>query len=205
MFSTSAQLVGLAEAYIQSLSAQAGQLVPPSINVNFPTVTTPPFPGLAVPPPLQEVTWTVPTAPPPFSGQVDLSGITIPPFTGQAPTLSFGAAPVPFAGTVPDAPVTNLDFTYPTVSVTMPTPPALMTLDTVNFPQIVIPTFNADVPKLTAVEPGPFNYIPGAPYTSQLLEDLEEDLDLAITAGEYTHLNKQAQQALWDAGREREY
>ena len=205
MFSTSAQLVSLAEAYIQQLEAQAGQLVPPNINVNFPYVTAPPFPGSAVSPPLQTVTWTVPTQPPPFSGGVDLSGITIPQFTGEAPTLSFGVAPTPFTGTIPDPPVTNLDFTYPTVAITLPTPPALMTLDTVNFPTLVIPTFDAKVPAFTAVEPGPFNYIPETQYTSQLLTDLENELDLAITTGEYTTLNKQVQQALWDAGREREY
>jgi hypothetical protein len=205
MFSTSAQLVSLAEAYIQQLEAQAGQLAAPTINVNFPTVTAPPFPGSAVPPPLQQVTWTVPSQPPPFNGQVDLSGISIPQFMGIAPTLSFGAAPTPFAGTVPDAPVTNLDFTYPTVALTLPTPPALMTLDTVNFPNIVIPPFTADVPKLTALQPGPFNYTEGALYTSKLLTDLEDALDLAVTNGEYTTVNKQVQQALWDAGREREY
>jgi hypothetical protein len=205
MFAESQQLVALAEAFIQQLEAQAGQLAAPTINVNFPVVTTPPVPGSVPGPPLQQVTWTVPTQPPPFNGSVDLSGITIPPFTGVAPSLSFGVAPAPFTGTVPDAPVTNLDFTYPTVAVTLPTPPPLMTLDTVNFPTITVPPFNANVPALIAVAPGPFNYTPGALYTSQLLTDLEEDLDLAITTGEYTYLNKQAQQALWDAGREREY
>jgi hypothetical protein len=136
---------------------------------------------------------------------VDASGLVIGPFTGTAPTLSFGAAPVPFAGTVPDAPPVSLDFTYPTVDVTLPDPPSLMTLDTVDFPTIVIPPFNATIPTFSAPVPGPFNYVPGALYTSQLLTDLESELDLAITTGKYTTLNSQVQQALWDAGREREY
>jgi hypothetical protein len=205
MFFASQQLVSLAESYIAQLEAQAGQLAAPTINVHFPTVTTPPVPGQVTSPSLQQVTWTVPGQPPPFSGTVDTSGLIIGPFTGVAPTLSFGSAPQPFAGAPPAAPAVNLDFTYPTVAVTLPEPPSLMTLDTVNFPQIVIPPFNATVPALTAAAPGPFNYTPGALYTSQLLTDLQNDLDLAITTGEYTTLNKQVQQALWDAGREREY
>jgi hypothetical protein len=205
MFAESQQLVNLAESYIQQLEAQAGQLAAPTINVDFPVITTPPAPGDVPPPSLQEVTWTVPGQPPPFSGSVDVSGLILPPFTGVAPILNFGTAPPPFSGTEPDAPVTNLDFTYPTVAVTLPSPPSLMTLDTVSFPTITIPPFDATVPALTALMPGPFNYLPGAPYTSQLLTDLQEELDLAITTGEFTTLNKAVQQALWDAGREREY
>lgn len=205
MFYTSQQLVNLAEGYIAQLEAQAGMLAAPTINVAFPIVTTPPVPAQVPGPTLQQVTWTVPGQPPPFSGSVDVSGLVIAPFTGVPPTLSFGAQPAPFTGAAPAAPPVNLDFTYPTVSVTLPTPPSLMTLDTVNFPTIVIPPFNASVPALTAVQPGPFNYQPGALYTSQLLTDLENELDLAITTGQYTVLNSQVQQALWDAGREREY
>jgi len=205
MFGASQQLVNLAEAYIVQLEAQAGQLAAPTINVDFPVVTTPPTPGQATTPPLQQVTWTIPGQPPPFSGAVDVSGLILPPFTGTAPVLSFGTQPAPFYGTAPDAPVVNLDFTYPTVAVTLPSPPSLMTLDDVNFPKIVIPTFDATVPTFTATAPGPFNYRPDTLYTSQLLTDLENSLDLAITTGEYTTLNKNVQQALWDAGREREY
>lgn len=205
MFYASQQLVGLAEAYINQLTAIAAGIVPPNINVSFPAMPTPPVPGTVQTPPLQTVTWTVPTQPQPFNQQIDLSGIIIPPFTGTAPTLDFGTAPPPFSGTVPEAPTTNLNFVYPTVSLTLPDPPQLLSLDTVNFPTIVIPPFNVTVPTFTAVEPGPFNYTPSALYTSKLLTDLEEDLDLAITTGEYTPLNQQAQQALWDAGREREY
>ena len=205
MFYASQQLVQLAENYIAQLEAQAGQLAAPTINVSFPTVGTPPVPGSVTGPALQQVTWTVPGQPPPFGGTVDVSGLIVAPFTGVAPVLSFGTAPAPFADPAPDAPVTNLDFVYPTVAVTLPEPPSLMSLDTVNFPTIAIPPFNANVPNLTALAPGPFNYSPGVLYTSQLLTDLESELDLAIVTGEYTTLNSQVQQALWDAGREREY
>ncbi len=205
MFLESQQLVSLAEAYITQLQEQAGQLAAPTINVSFPTVNAAPIPSQATTPPLETVTWTVPGQPPPFNGTVDVSGLIIGPFTGVAPTLNFGTAPAPFAGVAPAPPTVNLDFTYPTVAITLPEPPSLMTLDTVNFPTLTIPSFNATVPVFTAAEPGPFNYTPGALYTSKLLTDLEEDLDLAITTGQYTHLNAQAQQAIWDAGREREY
>jgi hypothetical protein len=205
MFYESQKLVNLAESYIAQLEAQAGQLAAPTINVSFPTVSTPPVPSQIPGPTLQQVTWTVPGQPPPFSGGVDVSGLVIAPFTGVAPSLSFGTAPAPFAGDAPAAPTTNLDFTYPTVAVTLPDPPSLMSLDTVNFPTIVIPPFNATVPTFGANAPGPFNYTPGALYTSQLLTDLETELDLAITTGKYTTLNAQVQQALWDSAREREY
>ena len=205
MFSASQQLVSLAEAYVTQLTALAAELVPPTINVTFPSTPGSPFPGSVSTPPLQTVTWTVPGQPPPFNGQVDISGILIPPFTGVAPVLNFGAAPPPFSGVPPTAPTTNLDFIYPVVSVTLPDPPTLLSLDTVNFPTLTIPTFDAKVPTFTAVEPGPFNYVPGDLYTSKLLTDLEEDLDAAITSGERTHLSKQAQEALWDTGRESEY
>ena len=205
MFSASQQLVALAEAYVSQLTALASQLVPPSINVAFPSTPGAPLPGSVPTPPLQTVTWTVPGQPPPFNGQVDVSGILIPPFTGVAPTLNFGSAPPPFSGVPPTAPTVNLDFVYPTVALTLPEPPTLLSLDTVNFPTLTIPTFDAKVPTFTAVEPGPFNYVPGDLYTSKLLTDLEDDLDAAITTGEYTHLSKQAQEALWDTGRESEY
>jgi hypothetical protein len=205
MFYVSQQLIGFAESYIAQLEAQAGQLAAPTINVNFPSVTAPPAPAQATTPPLQQVTWTVPGQPPPFSGGVDVSGLIIAPFAGTAPTLSFGTAPAPFVGTAPAAPIVDLDFTYPTVAVTLPSPPSLMTLDDVSFPKIVIPSFDANVPTFTVQAPGPFNYLPGALYTSALLTDLQNELDLAITTGQYTTLNAQVQQALWDAGREREY
>src|SRR5262252_4908558 len=135
MFGVSQELVNLAQDYIAALEAQAGQLVPPVINVNFPTVSAPPIPGQTPEPTLEQVTWTVPGQPPPFSGNVDVSGLIIPPFTGVAPILIFGTGPPPFSGTEPDAPVTNLDFTYPTVAVTLPLPPSLMSIDDVNFPK----------------------------------------------------------------------
>src|ERR1700745_2782108 len=93
MFAVSAGLVSLAESYIAQLEAQAGQLAAPTINVSFPTVSLPPVPGQVTSPSLQQVTWTVPGQPPPFSGTVDVSGLIIAPFTGVAPTLSFGTAP----------------------------------------------------------------------------------------------------------------
>src|ERR1700759_146607 len=118
MFYESKQLVNLAESYISSLQSQAGQLAAPSINVSFPTVTTPPVPGQATSPALQQVTWTVPGQPPPFSGSVNVSDLIMAPFSGVAPTLNFGTAPAAFSGTSPAAPTVNLDYTYPTVAVT---------------------------------------------------------------------------------------
>lgn len=205
MFQLSQQLIANADGYIAALSAQSSQLVAPVINPNFPVVTTPPAPVSATMPALQQVAWTVPSQPAGFGGVLDLAGLTVGPFTGSAPTLSFGAAPASFTGAAPTSPSLNLNYTYPTPVISLPSAPALLTLDTVAFNPVSIPAFAADVPTLTAVAPAGFTYTEGGLFTSALLTQLQTNLQAALTDGSFTALTAQAQAAMFDAAREREY
>lgn len=205
MFAVSQQLIAGAGSYLSQLSAQAGQLAAPVVNPSFPTLNAAPTPITASLPALQTVTWNIPTEPTTFTGQLNLNGLIVGPFTGVAPTLAFGSAPATFSGTAPVAPAVNLNFTYPTLTAALPGVPALLSLDTVSFPNISIPAFTANVPGLTAVAPGVFNYKEGTLFTSALLTQLQTDLQNAIANGTGTFIPSQAQQALLDAAYEREY
>ena len=205
IFSLSQGLVAEAESYIAAIEASASQLVAPVINPSFPVVTAPPTPATVGPPSLQTVTWNVPAEPAAFTGSANVAGLIIGQFTGTPPTLNFGTAPAQFTGAAPTSPSVNTNFTYPTVALTLPSVPSLLSLDTVTFPNIVIPGFNVTVPAMTAVAPGAFNYIEGALFTSALLTTLQTDLQNAIATGTGLSLPNAAQQALIDAAYEREY
>ena len=205
MFSLSQALVKLADGYVAALEQMATQLSPPTINPEFPVVTSPPAPNTVPPPHLIDVTWDIPPEPPPFSGGVDIKGILPPPFTGVDPALNIGSPPATFGGTVPASPPIDLNFAYPDVKVTLPTPPNLLALDTVQFNPVVIPTFSADVPTLTAVAPNTFHYVEGALFTSDLLTTVQDNIQQALTDGTWTGLPANIETNLWDRAREREY
>lgn len=203
VFQMSAQLVQAAQSYLNQLGSI--NIIAPTINPNFPTITTPPKPVTAPLPSLEVVTWQVPVQPNPFSGTPPTLAQLPGPFTGQPPALNFGSPPAPFTGVVPPSPAVNLNFTYPVVAVTLPSVPTLLALDTVTFPNTDIPAFTAIVPALTAVAPNTFRYVEGALFTSSLLDRLEGDLEHALEEGTWTGLPTAVEQALWDRGREREF
>lgn len=206
MFALSEQLISQTDAYINALTKQAAQLAAPTINPIFPVIAAAPVPAVAQEPQLEQVTWQVPGEPGPFTGNLVIGdGILPGPFTGVAPQLTFGAPPAPFTGPVPTSPAVDLNFTYPTPTVTLPGVPTLLTLDTVTFDPLVIPSFDLTVPSLTAVAPNTFHYVEGAMYTSQLLTDLQTSLDMAITNGDWTGLPPNIETNLWNRAREREY
>jgi hypothetical protein len=205
MFSCAQALVDYAGTMISALSAEAQGIVPPSIIPNFPIAGTPPTPITVQPPTLIDVAWTTPNQPAPFSGTLSLGNALPGPLQAQPPVLDFGAAPAAFSGAIPTPPTLDLNFTYPTVNIQLPNPPSLMSLDTVQFKPLDIPTFDVLVPTLTIATPNIIPYVEGAGYASGLLTDLQSSLDLAIQTGAFTTLTTQAQQALFDAGREREY
>jgi hypothetical protein len=205
IIATSKQMLTVAENFMQNLGT-AGWFAAPSISPNFPAVPAPPLPVTAGMPTLQQVTWTVPAQPGDFTQQApDISGYLPGPFTGTAPALVFGTLPVADYGIAPDAPAIDLNFTMPTLSLTIPNAPDLLSLDTVTFAGVTLPTLSADVPNLTAVAPNIIPFHEGPTYVSALLTSLEADLQGAIQDGSYLTLFRQAQQGLWDAGREREY
>ena len=148
MFFLSQQLITIAEGYIKALEASEANLVAPVINPTFPVIAASPVPAVAQEPPLIDVTWSVPNAPAPFTGSVNVSGLPGP-FTTLPPTLSFPAPPVPFTGAVPGSPSLNLNFNYPSPSIALPGAPSLLSLDTVSFTPFTIPAFTANVPTLT--------------------------------------------------------
>lgn len=204
MFTLSQQLVGIAENYIAALEVSEANLVAPVINPSFPTIATAPVPAVAQEPTLIDVTWTVPNAPAPFTGSVNTSGLPGP-FTVQPPTLSFPLQPAPFTAAEPGAPSVDLNFTYPSPSVTLPSPPTLLSLDPINFNPFVIPQFNVNVPEIEIATPNVIPFVEPALFTSQLLTDLEDSLDDAITNGTFTGLPPAIETNLFNRAREREY
>jgi hypothetical protein len=197
------QLVSDAEMYISDLANT--EIFAPTITPNFPVLSAAPAPVTAPLPELEEITWSVPPQPAAFNGSLDIGSMLPPPFSGVAPSLNFGSPPAPFTQQAPASPALDLNFTYPTVAVDLPTPPSLLTLDTVPFPNFQIPTFDATVPALTAQAPNTFQFIEPTPFTSSLLTQLETDLQNALSEGNFTGLPPDIENALWDRGREREY
>ena len=206
MFTLSQQLVAMTASYVQTIEQTAGQIFAPVINPNFPTIATPPTAISATMPPLVNVAWNVPAQPAPFSGTLNVANIMPGPFQGVAPTLNFGTAPAPFSGVAPPAPGVNTNFNYPTVvTPALPGAPSLLSINTVTFNPLVIPSFNVNVPTLTLSAPGAFSYAEKAFYTSTELTMVQTSLSNAILNGTDTGLDAATQQAISDAAYEREY
>ena len=205
MFTLSQELVAIAEQYIAALEVSEANLVAPVINPSFPVLAIAPIPAVAQQPALIDVTWTVPDAPAPFTGtSVNTSGLPGP-FTIPPPVLTFPVQPGAFTAQEPGSPSVDLNFTYPSPSVTLPSPPTLLSLDPVNFNPYVIPTFNVSVPEIEIAVPNVIPFIEPALFTSQLLTDLEDSLDDAITLGTFTGLPPNIETNLFNRAREREY
>ena len=205
MFTLSQELVQIAEQYIAALEVSEANLVAPVINPSFPTIAIAPIPAVAQQPALIDVTWTVPDAPAPFTGtSVNTSGLPGP-FTISPPVLTFPVQPGAFTTQEPGSPSVDLNFTYPSPSVTLPSPPTLLSLDPVNFNPFVIPQFNVSVPEIEIAVPNVIPFNEPALFTSQLLTDLEDSLDDAITLGTFTGLPPNIETNLFNRAREREY
>ena len=205
MFGTAQSLIGLTEGFVQSIQATATSVFAPQISPQWPTVAAAPVPATATSPTLAPVVWTTPAAPAAFSAALDVSAMPGP-YTGVAPTLTFGTAPAAFSGSVPSAPSLNLAFTYPTVvAPALPTAPPLLSISTVTFSPLTIPSFNVNVPTLALTAPNPFSYVEKAWYTSSELTAVQTSLVNAITSGTDTGLDIGTQTNLFNAAYEREY
>lgn len=205
-FSLSQNLIEKTQEYVDQLFTQGNYFGPISINATFPHLNAPPQISTPDVPALRDVTWNTPSQPADFSVlPPDLTNLFPAPFTGVAPVLNFGSAPQPKFGDIPTAPGVSLNFNYPDPTVTLPSPPSLMGLDVVTFADFEIPTFDGVPPVLTIAAPTPINYVEGATYTSDLLDDVTESLKSAITDNTDTGLSAGTQQAMFDAAREREY
>lgn len=199
---TAKDMLQRAEAYATQLGYFAASITPPKIEPNFPTLDAAPLPITAPLPVLQKINWVVPLEPGSFDQNLDLSDIKMPALTATPPVLNFGTQPQADYGAAPDSPSVDLNFSYPDLNLTLPLPPSLMTIDTVKFDGVTLPTFDATVPTLTAVQPNVVHFDEGNRYTSTLLGMLETDLTSALSGG--SGLPAAAEQGLFDRARERE-
>lgn len=195
--------ISTAERYISSLGQLSLQLQPPVIDPIFPFATTAPAVSVDALPATQTIVWTAPAVPAPFSGGVDVSSLFPQPFDEDPPSLIFPSPPAVFSGAVPASPPIDLNFVYPTVAVDLPAAPDLLSLQTVTFGGLVMPTIDTTLPVLTAVAPSVIPYVPGAMYTSALLTALVESLDDRIVNGG-TGLPAGIEANIWNRARERE-
>lgn len=193
-----------ANNFLLQLGTLASNLVPPVINPEFPTGPDAPAQITADPPALTPIVWTSPDIPAAFTEVLDVTDLMPDPFDDAPPTLVFGTAPAVFSEAAPDSP--GVDFTYvdPGLTVDLPTPPQLLSLNVLTFDGLNLPTIDPDaVPVLDVVAPSIREYVPGAQYTSQLLTSVTSFLQDIVTNGG-TGLNPNVETAIWDRGRERE-
>lgn len=199
------EMTTTAQDYIESLSLVTETLTPPTITPVFPTPTAAPAQLTTPQPSMQAVVWTAPAAPAAFTNSLQITDLMPEPFDTDPPVLSFGDAPAAFGEALPTAPGINLQFEYPDLEVSLPAPPALLSLQTYAFNGVDLPDApSTDVPLLTVTAPSVIQYEPGAQYTSALLTSLADTLQERIENGG-TGLPPAIETALWDRAREREY
>lgn len=194
--------VDVVDSFIGQLSNSVLSLQAPSITPEFPTGGIVPAILVAETPTFEVPVWVSPAIPDAFTETLDVSDLELPAFTAALPDIQYGTAPAAFTGNVPDAPATNFNFDDPTLTVTLPDAPNLLTLNISNFAGVNMPTFTADAPELTAVAPTIREWTPEDAYTSTLLTALKSTLEDRILNGG-TGLGD-AESAIWERGRERE-
>lgn len=196
-----------ADAYIAKLGELAAALVPPVINPQFPTNTNAPAISTPVAPDVLPITYNPPPVPAQFTGSLSITQ-AFPLFTAQPPQLLFPNAPISPNDPLPSQPGVDLNFTYPTVAVKLPDAPNLMSISVQPFGGVTLPTLDATAPTLTALAPSVVNYVPNAPYTDALLQELtltlKQRLDIGNT-GTNTGLPPGVEENIWNRAREREY
>lgn len=202
---TASLMMATVVSYGQALQTLAASLRVPTITPVFPTLPAPPQQNKVTQPTLLDITWDVPAQPAGFTGTLDISRYLPGPFNGIAPTLNFGTQPTQFSGTIPSAPPINYNYVYPTVDVTLPSPPTLLTIKDLQFTPLSIPTFNGIVPTLEVYAPSVIPFVEGASYASTELALVQAEIASALTSDTDIGLSAVVQQAMWDAAREREY
>lgn len=195
--------IASAEGYVAYMGSLTASLTPPVINPEFAAGATAPPILTAASPSMDAVVWVAPNIPADFSGSIDVSDILPDPFDVAPPDLIFTNAPTAFSEVAPSAPGINLVFEDPTLELSLPAPPSLLSLNIVPFDGLDIPTLDYTVPELTVAEPSIREYVPGALYTSSLLTSLKAFLQDQIDNGG-TGLAADVEEAIWNRGRERE-
>ena len=190
--------------YMAQLGIVTAGLQPPAITPVFPS--SPAAPAAAIPdlPATQPVIVTAPTAPAALGTTLSIDSLLPAPFDENPPELLFGTAPIPFSEAAPDAPGVDVSYTMPSLDLTLPAPPNLLSLSVSKFDGVSLPTLDDTVPQLMAVAPTVVEYHPGAYYTSSLLSSLQATLQDRIANGG-TGIPAAAENAIWDRQREREF
>lgn len=196
--------VEAANTYIKGLLAATVGIIPPVIEPVWPPLPKDPVMMTTTPPDFLDVAWELPGMPTAFAGQLDLGNYLPEPFDKEPPVLAYGTAPDPFNEQLPDAPGVNMDFVTPDLTVTLPAPPSLLSLNISKFGGITMPTIDTNVPELNVVAPTVVQYVPGSLYTSSLLQTASRVLQDYIANGG-TGLPPDVEEALWNRGRDREY
>lgn len=178
---------------------------PPTIHPVFPLPPSAPALSVPTPPAVTQILWTAPAIPAPFTGTLDVQDFMPAAFDTLPPVMSFPAAPTAFSDSIPDAPGVDLAFEMPTLTVSLPSPPALLSLNISKFDGLNLPAaLDSNVPVLEAVAPSVREYVPGAAYTSSLLQAMQASLQDRIENGG-TGIKPEVEQAIWDRAREREF
>ena len=161
--------IARANTFILKLGELATGLTPPVITPVFPDGGS--APALAVPalPAFSGATWVSPAAPSAFTGTLTIADLIPAAFSEVAPVLSYGTGPAVFSEAAPGSPAINTTFTDPTLSLTLPAAPDLLSINVTPFGGLTLPTFSAADPVLSVVAPSVREYVPGAQYTSALL------------------------------------
>lgn len=189
--------------FLGQLGDAANNLSPPEIGVGFvPVPEQPTFLSTEVPD-LDNITWTLPSMPTEFTGQLNIENLLPEPFDAEPPQLMFGNAPEAEFGPMPSAPGVDTNFELPDLSLSLPVPPEMISLRVEQFDGVNLPVFDEDAPELELVAPQVREYVPGAGYTSSLLDAIRQELEHRIVNGG-TGLNGDIEQALWDRARERD-
>ena len=195
--------ISVVDDYVSGMQTAVLSLIAPTITPEFPTGASAPAVQIPPVPEFSEPVWIAPGFPSALIATLDVGDLEVEPFDIDPPTLTYGTAPAPFSAPLPDAPGINLVFDDPTLTVTLPAAPDLLSINVLPFDGLNLPTLDADVPVLTAVEPSIREYVPGAQYTSALLSALQSTLEERISAGG-TGINQDVENAIWNRGRERE-
>ena len=190
------------DGFVNSLSTMVLSLQAPTITPSFPTGGVAPAINVPAPPTIETPVWVAPGFPAPLTATLELGDLAVQPFDDNPPEIVYGTAPAPFTGAIPDAPPVDLTFEMPELTVSLPSAPALLSLNIQNVRHREIPAFDAKVPELTAVEPTIREYVPGKQYTSALLEAVKSELEKRVKGG--TGLSAEVENAIWDRGRDRE-
>lgn len=177
----------------------------PTVNVRWDSLPAPVLPDLPDQPELPVVAFTEPDSRPTPLAE-SLPSVPIDDFDVEMPEMNFGTAPTLTIGQAPALPEVR-DVEVPDApDVVLPDAPQFLTLQTHSFGGVNLREEWLDkldeIPELSIMEPTRFEYTPGARYASQLLSNLQAQLNARIQGG--TGIAPAVEQQIFDRGRDRE-